>query len=79
MESGFMKIIGLFEVLGGISLIINKYVPLSLTILAAIIFNAVIFHALYDISGIVNALITLIIIMVYAYIERERFKDLLRA
>ena len=31
-ESGFMKLIGGLELLGGISLLVNKFVPLSLTI-----------------------------------------------
>ena len=46
--SGFMKIIGVLEIVFGLALILNKYVPLSLTILIAIMFNALIFHILHD-------------------------------
>ena len=44
-SSGFLKIIGVLEILGGLAMILNKYVPLALTVLIAIMFNAVIFHA----------------------------------
>tara|TARA_Y100000385_G_C13102166_1_gene645242 strand:+ start:2337 stop:2519 length:183 start_codon:yes stop_codon:yes gene_type:complete len=50
--SCFLKIIGVLEILGGLALLLNKYVPLALTVLVAIMFNAVLFHAFHAISGI---------------------------
>jgi len=41
--SGFMTIIGILEILGGLALISGKFVPLALTILTAIMFNALFF------------------------------------
>jgi uncharacterized membrane protein len=77
--SGFLKIIGVLEILVGLALLINKFVPLALTFIIAIMFNAAIFHALHDMSGIAGSLIGLImgIALVVAY--KDRFSSLLAA
>lgn len=77
--SGFFKIIGVLEVLGGLALILNKYVPLSLTILISIMFNAFIFHALHDMGGIGGAVLGMVLGLLLVYAYKDRFKDLLSA
>ena len=77
VTSGFMKLIGVLEILGGLALLINKMVPLALTILIAILFNATIFHALHDAGNIMGALIGLILGIVLVWAHKNRFKDLL--
>ncbi|MEM9545490.1 MAG: DoxX family protein [Bacteroidota bacterium] len=77
--SGFLKIIGVLEIVFGLALIINKYVPLSLTILIAIMFNAFIFHALHDMAGIGGAVLGMILGLLLVYANKDRFKDLLSA
>lgn len=77
--SGFLKIIGVLEILGGLALLLNKYVPLALTILVAIMFNAAIFHALHDINNIPGAILGLILGLVLIYANKDRFSDLLSA
>ena len=79
-HSPFMSIIGVLEILGGLGLILNKYVPLSLTILIAILFNAALFHLLLD--NPVNAggsIVFLILSIVLVYAHKERFSSLLSA
>jgi uncharacterized membrane protein YphA (DoxX/SURF4 family) len=44
--SGYFYVIGAFQVIGGLLLLIGRFVPLGLTILAAIIVNILTFHAL---------------------------------
>ena len=44
--SGFMKVIGVFQVLGGILLLIGGTVPLGLVILCPILVNILLFHLL---------------------------------
>ena len=77
--SGFLKLIGVLEAVFGLALILNKYVPLALTILIAIMFNAAIFHALHDLGNIAGALIGLVLGLVLVYAHKDRFKDLLSA
>lgn len=77
--SGFFKLIGVLEIIGGLALLVNKYVPLMLTILIAIMFNAAIFHALHDMAGIGGAVLGLILGLILVYANKERFSDLLSA
>jgi len=77
--SGFMTIIGILEILGGLALISGKFVPLALTILTAIMFNAFLFHALHDMGGIGGAVLGMILSLVLVYAYRDRFKSLLSA
>lgn len=77
--SGFFKIIAILEIVFGLALIVNKYVPLALTILIAIMFNALIFHILHDMGGIGGAVLGMILGCVLVYANKDRFKDLLSA
>lgn len=74
--SGFMKIIGVLEILGALALLANKYVGLALTILTAIMFNAFLFHALHDMGGIAGAALGMILSLVLVYAYRDRFASL---
>jgi len=78
-SSGFLKIIGVFEVVFGIALLLNKYVPLALTILTAIMFNALLFHLLHDPKGAGGAAVALILCLAGIYKNKDRFKSLLSA
>ena len=77
--SGFMKIIGVLEILGGLALLLNKYVPLALTILVAIMFNAAVFHGLHDVKNISGAIIGLVLGLILVYVNKDRFSELLSA
>ncbi len=77
--SGFLKIIGVLEILGGLALLIGKYVPLALTILLAILFNAFVFHALHNPENILPAIVGLVLGLVLVYAHKERFSSLLGA
>ena len=79
MSSGFMKIIGVIEVIGGLALLINKYVPLALTFLIAIMFNAFLFHLLHDPANIGGAIGGLVLGLILVYAYKTRFLSLLSA
>jgi len=78
-ESGFMTMIGILEIVFGLLLVVGKYVPLSLTIITAIMFNAAVLHGLYDPENIVGALVFLALSLVLVYLNKDRFGDLLKA
>lgn len=75
-ESGFMKIIGVIEILGGLALLTNKFVPLALTFLVAIMFNAVLFHALHDMANIGGAIVGMILGLLLVFVNKDRFSEL---
>ncbi|MFK7971115.1 MAG: DoxX family membrane protein [Bacteroidia bacterium] len=77
--SGFMFLVGGLEALGGLALLVNKYVPLALTILVAILFNAVVYHLLHDPATVVGALVFLVLAVVLVFANKERFAGILSA
>ena len=79
VASGFMKMIGCLEILAGISFLFNKFVPLSLTIMIVVIFNAVVFHLLHDMAGLLPAVVALIFLLLLVYYNKSRFTSLLSA
>ena len=79
VTSGFMTIIAVLELLGGIALVANKFVPLALTVLTAIMFNAFLFHLLHDMGGIGGAVLGLLLCLILVYANRDRFSQVLAA
>src|SRR5438128_12345636 len=57
IASGYVYVIGALQVAAGLLLIIGRFVPLGLTILGAIIFNILVFHALMAPEGFPVALV----------------------
>ena len=78
INSGYASVIGALQLISGLLLLIGRFVPLALTILAGIIFNILVFHILMAPAaigpGIVVALLE--IFLVWSY--RERFAGILR-
>lgn len=77
ITSGFLKFIGVLEFLGGIALLSNKFVPLALTVITAIMFNAAVFHGLHDPAGIGGAAVALLLSLALVYANKDRFSSLL--
>jgi uncharacterized membrane protein YphA (DoxX/SURF4 family) len=77
-ESGYVYVIGALQVFGGLLLLIGLFVPLGLTILGAIIFNILIFHALMAPEGFPPALVVTALELFLLWRYREAFAGLLR-
>jgi putative oxidoreductase len=75
--SGLMSAIGAMQLLSGVLLLIGRFVPLALTILAAIIFNILAFHILMDQSGIGPGIIATVLWVFLFWQYRERFSGIL--
>jgi putative oxidoreductase len=76
--SGYVYFIGGFQVLCGLLLLIGKFVPLALTILAAIIVNILIFHTLMAPEGFPPALFFTALELFLLWRYREAFAPLLK-
>ena len=76
--SGLMYAVGAMQLLSGVLLLIGRFVPLALTILAAILFNILAFHILMDPSGIGPGIIATVLWTFLFWSYRERFSGLLR-
>jgi putative oxidoreductase len=77
--SGYVYVIGGMQLLGGLCLLIGFFVPFGLTILAAIIFNILVFHALMAPEGFPPAIVVTVLELFLLWRYRAAFTGLLRA
>jgi putative oxidoreductase len=75
--SGYVYVISGFQVLGGLLLLIGRFVPLGLTILAAIIVNIWTFHLLMAPEGLPPAVVVTILELFLVWSYRDRFAGIL--
>jgi hypothetical protein len=76
--SGLMSTVGAMQLLSGVLLLIGRFVPLALTILAAILFNILAFHILMDPSGIGPGIVAAVLELFLIWSYRDRFAGILR-
>ncbi len=76
--SGYVYVISGFQFAGGLLLLIGRFVPLGLTILAAIIVNIWTFHLLMAPEGLPPAVVVTILELFLVWSYRDRFAGILR-
>ena len=76
--SGYVYVISVFQLIGGLLLLIGRFVPLGLTILAAIIVNIWAFHLLMAPEGLPPAVVVTILELFLVWSYRDRFAGILR-
>src|ERR1700751_339191 len=57
MQSHYIYVVGLLQVIGGLLLLIGRYVPLGLTLLGPVILNILLFHIFLDHTGLPIAIV----------------------
>ena len=75
--SGYVYVISGFQVAGGLLLLIGRFVPLGLTILAAIMVNIWAFHLLMAPEGLPPAVVVTILELFLVWSYRDRFAGIL--
>jgi uncharacterized membrane protein YphA (DoxX/SURF4 family) len=79
LASGYIYVIGATQIVGGLLLLITRFVPLGLTILAAIIFNIWVFHALMAPEGFAPAIVVTVLELFLLWRYRAAFAGLVGA
>ena len=79
ISSGFLKLVGVLEMAGGAALLLNRFVSLSVTVIAAIMFNATVFHVLHDPAGVVPAALCLSLSLALVFAHKTQYAALLKA
>lgn len=74
--SHYIVAIGLFQVIGGLLLLFNRYVPLGLVILAPIIVNILLVHFLMAPSGIPLACVVALLWALVYWRHRSAFRGI---
>ncbi len=78
MQSHYIYVVGLLQVIGGLLLLIGRYVPLGLTLLGPVIVNILLFHVFLDPSGLPLAIIVAILALFLLWRYRTNFAGLVR-
>lgn len=77
--SGYvLYVVGLLEVFVAVLLLLNKWVPFALLLLAPISVNIVLFHLFLDVSDILGALIIALLNVILIYKHWKAYKPLFR-
>ena len=76
--SGFMYAVGAMQLLSGLLLLIGRFVPLALTILAAILYNIWVFHLTMAPAGLGPGIVATLLWAFLFWQYRERLSGLLR-
>ena len=76
-QTGYIfPIVGAFQVIVGILLIINKYRPLALIVIFPIMLNAFLLHLFLDPAGIAGSLVAIILNVFLFIAHRESYKNI---
>ena len=76
MQSHFVFVISAVELAGGALLLANRYVPLALVLLGPVIVNIFFYHLLMDRSGLIIAIVVIILWGLIALRHRQYFSGL---
>jgi putative oxidoreductase len=76
MESHYVLFVSALQVIGGALLLVNRYVPLGLTLLGPIIVNILLFHIFLNHTGVALAIVVAILWCVVAFRVRQYFASL---
>lgn len=80
LETGYMmQLIGTTQLVVGILLLSNRFVPLALALFAPFIVNSVAFHLFLERSGLVPAFVFLGLELYLVWVYREAFRPMLVA
>ena len=77
--SRFYVVIFLLQIVPAVLLFANRYVPLALTILGAVIFNILCFHIFMAPAGLPLAAVVTVLWVLVAYSVRSAFSGILAA
>jgi putative oxidoreductase len=75
-QSHYVLVVSALQVVGGALLLVNRYVPLGLTILGPIIVNIFLYHLLLFHMGVGIAIVVAILWCIVAYRHRQSFAGL---
>jgi putative oxidoreductase len=76
--SNYLVVVFLLQLISAVLLLINRYVPLALTLLAPIIANILLFHILMAPSGLALAIVVTVLWIVVFLSVRSVFAGLLQ-
>src|SRR5437660_10974424 len=77
--SHYLHVVAVFQIVGGLLLLIGRFVPLGLVFLAPVIVNIDLFHIFMDHSGLPMAAFVSLLAIFLVWRYRDAFAGILRA
>jgi uncharacterized membrane protein YphA (DoxX/SURF4 family) len=74
--SHYMWVVAALQIIGGVLLLINRYVPLALVLLGPVIVNILLYHLFLSLSGFPLAIVATILWFIVFYAYRQYFSGL---
>jgi putative oxidoreductase len=76
---GYMTVIALVMLVGGLLLLVGRFVPLGLTLLGPVIFNILLFHIFFAPSGLIAAIVIVALEVFLIVVYRRAFLGIFAA
>ena len=76
--SHYLHVVAVFQIVGGLLLLIGRFVPLGLLLLAPVIVNIDLVHILMEPSGLPMAAVVSILLLFLLWQYRDAFAGILR-
>jgi len=77
LQSHYVWFVSAFELVPGVLLLANRYIPLAVALLAPMLVNILLYHFLLDMTGLPIALIVVLLWGIIAFRNRKYFYPLL--
>jgi len=75
-QSHYLWVIAVLQIIGGVLLLVNRYVPLSLVLLGPVIFNILLYHLLLNPVGLGMAVLVTALWLIVFYWRRAAFSGI---
>src|SRR4029079_6801983 len=76
--SHYLHVVAIFQIVGRLLLLIGRFVPLGLVLLAPVIVNIDLVHVLLDPAGLIMAAVVSLLLVFLLWQYRDAFKGILR-
>ena len=76
--SHYLHVVAVFQIVGGLLLLIGRFVPLGLVLLAPVVVNIDLVHLLLEPSGLPIAMVISVLLLFLLWRYREAFSGILR-
>jgi uncharacterized membrane protein YphA (DoxX/SURF4 family) len=75
-QSHYLWVIAALQIIGGVLLLVGRFVPLALALLGPVIFNIMMYHLLMNLGGIGLALLVTVLWFIVFYAYRQYFSGI---
>jgi putative oxidoreductase len=73
IQSHYFWVVAALQVIGGVLLLVNRYVPLGLVLLGPVIVNILLYHIFLNPAGMAMALVVTVLWLIVFYDRRQHF------